>query len=132
MAAGILGSPCLLLGNRSVRVRDPQAVAHTSYHTHCKVYRHTHTQPNIPSPTQRCVISLTTEAPTPPGSSDSPGERAVRKRTPQSTHRTPEDIPPGSSLFLHTGKRVLCSFIHPATFTKYAWAWPEDVLSEYP
>ena len=59
MAAGILGSPCLLLGNRSVRVRDPQAVAHTSCHTRCKVYRHTH--PNTPLPTQRCVTSLTTQ-----------------------------------------------------------------------
>ena len=131
MAAGILGSPCLLLGNRSVRVRDPQAVAHTSYHTHCKVYRHTHTQPNIPSPTQRCVTSLTTQRLL---SLLAPVIAQEEKRSEEgflrAPHRTPEDIPLGNALFLHTGIRVLCSFIHPATFTKYAWTWPEDVLRE--
>ena len=136
MAAGILGSPCLLLGNRSVRVRDPQGVAHTSFHTCCKVYRHTHTHthtPQHPSPnTEMCYLTDYSEAPIPPGSSDSPGGKAVKAGILRAPHRTPEDIPPGSSLFLHTGIRVLCSFIHPATFTKYAWTWPEDMLSEWP
>ena len=141
MAAGILGSPCLLLGNRSVRVRDPQAVAHTSCHTRRQVYRHTHTHQQ-PSPnTEMCYLTDYSEAPIPPGSSDSPGGKAVRRRIPQSTTQDSRRYAPweltilthrntSPLLFLHTGIRVLCSFIHPATFTKYAWTWPEDVLSE--
>ena len=85
MAAGNLGSPCLLLGNRIVRVRDPQAVAHTSCHTRCQVYRHTHTPQQTSPNTETCYLTDYSEAPIPPGSSDSPGGKAVRRRIPQST-----------------------------------------------
>ena len=107
MAAGILGSPCLLLGNRIVRVRDPQAVAHTSCHTRRQVYRHTH--PNTPPPTQRCVTSLTTQRlPSLLASVRAQEEKLLEGGLLRVPHRTPEDIPLGNSLFLHTGIRVLC------------------------
>ena len=111
MAAGILGSPCLLLGNRIVRVRDPQAVAHTSCHTRRQVYRHTHTHthPNTPLPTQRCVTSLTTQRlPSLLAPVIAQEEKRSEEGILRAPHRTPEDIPLGNSLFLHTGIRVLC------------------------
>ena len=108
MAAGILGSPCLLLGNRIVRVRDPQAVAHTSCHICRQVYRHTHTHQQTP-PTQRCVTSLTTQRlPSLLAPVIAQEEKRSEEGILRAPHRTPEDIPLGNSLFLHTGIRVLC------------------------
>jgi hypothetical protein len=63
---------------------DPQAVAHTSYHTVAK-FTDTHTPEHPFTNTEMCYLTDYSEAPIPPGYSDSPGGKAVRRRAPQST-----------------------------------------------
>ena len=79
---------------------------------HVAKFTDTHTPQHPFTNTEMCYLTDYSEAPIPPGSSDSPGGLleglledywSVRSRTPQSTTWTLEDIPPGSSIFLHTG-----------------------------
>lgn len=138
VAAGI--RPHLLLRNRSVRSRDPQAVTHTSRHTHCIAYRHTH--PSTPPPTQCCVTSLTTQRlPSLLAPVIAQEEQLLEGGLLRAPHRTAEDIPPLGThySYIQEYKPLSHSSIHPATpstavypFTKYAGIWPEDVLSQGP
>lgn len=115
VAAGILGSPHLLLRNRSVRSRDPQAVTHTSRHTHCIAYRHTH--PSTPPPTQCCVTSLTTQRlPSLLAPVIAQEEQLLEGGLLRAPHRTAEDIPPWELIILtykNTSHFLIHSFTQP-------------------
>lgn len=115
VAAGILGSPHLLLRNRSVRSRDPQAVTHTSRHTHCIAYRHTH--PSTPPPTQCCVTSLTTQRlPSLLAPVIAQEEQLLEGGLLRAPHRTAEDIPPWELVILthkNTSHFLIHSFTQP-------------------
>jgi hypothetical protein len=79
--------------------------ATTQVHTHT----HTHTHTNTPPPTQRCVTSLTTQRlPSLLAPVIAQEEKRSEEGFLRAPHRTPEDMPLGNSLFLHTGIRVLC------------------------
>lgn len=111
VAAGI--RPHLLLRNRSVRSRDPQAVTHTSRHTHCIAYRHTH--PSTPPPTQCCVTSLTTQRlPSLLAPVIAQEEQLLEGGLLRAPHRTAEDIPPWELIIL-TYKNTSHFLIHPFT-----------------